>query len=394
MSNYLAIATVTAALQEVLREGLYGLSPTIRVGRPKAEPSDSARVNLYLYQVTLNPYWRHAELPTRDSQGGPVQKPTAALDLHYLITIYEGENLLAERILGRVVQTLHRQPVLDRNLIQRVTSASGPSSPLASSDLAQAPESIKFTQQPLSLEELSKLWSVFFQTSYSLSLAYVAGPVFIEAEEPPRRALPVREPRVHTSPFHRILLEQALSEDGQPAVVLGGKMVLRGRSLAGPNARVAVGRVEIAAERVSGREARVPLVAPALRAGIQGVRIVHGHGRFDRTESNILPVAIRPRIENVQIVGGNGARKLRLKLSHAVEPAQRIQAFLNEIGGSGRAYVLLALSPSSTTDTVDFPLRDVPAGDYLVRIEVDGAESLLVTDAHGRYTGPKAEVPS
>ena len=64
---------------------------------------------------------------------------------------------------------------------------------LAASDLDQQPELVKFTPAQLSLDDLSKVWSVFFQTPYALSVAYEATVVLIEGDETPRAPLPVRQ---------------------------------------------------------------------------------------------------------------------------------------------------------------------------------------------------------
>ena len=65
--------------------------------------------------------------------------------------------------------TCTRKPVLLRQMIQDAIAAAPF---LTTSNLADAVEQIKFTPMALSLEELSKLWSVFFQAPYALSVAY------------------------------------------------------------------------------------------------------------------------------------------------------------------------------------------------------------------------------
>ena len=68
-------------------------------------------VNVFLYQVTPNAAWRNADLPTRRANGDLIQRPQAALDLHYLLTFYGDESLLQpQRVLGSVVRTLHCGP--------------------------------------------------------------------------------------------------------------------------------------------------------------------------------------------------------------------------------------------------------------------------------------------
>ena len=62
-------------------------------------------------------------------------------------------------------------------------------------------ERVKFTPTALSLEEFSKLWSVFFQVEYSLSAAYQASLVLIQSDETPQSALPVQSRNVYVQPF-------------------------------------------------------------------------------------------------------------------------------------------------------------------------------------------------
>jgi hypothetical protein len=62
---------------------------------------------------------------------------------------------------------------------------------LAGSNLDEAMEQVRITELPLNLEELSKLWSVFFQTPHALSVAYRASVVLIETDDAVSPAPPV-----------------------------------------------------------------------------------------------------------------------------------------------------------------------------------------------------------
>ena len=62
---------------------------------------------------------------------------------------------------------------------------------LLPSDLAADVERVKLTQLPLNLEELSKLWSVFFQTTYRLSVAYRGTALLLDGDDPGGDALRV-----------------------------------------------------------------------------------------------------------------------------------------------------------------------------------------------------------
>ncbi|MDQ5836372.1 MAG: DUF4255 domain-containing protein, partial [Acidobacteriota bacterium] len=123
MSNFLAVATVTAALSEFLQAAIGPDVPgaTVTTLRPDSNGGmPPTGVNIFLYQVTANPAWQNADLPTRRADGDLVHRPQAALDLHYLLTFYGVEaQLEPQRVLGSVVRALHARPVLTRDVIRQ-----------------------------------------------------------------------------------------------------------------------------------------------------------------------------------------------------------------------------------------------------------------------------------
>lgn len=202
MSNHLAIATVTAALMRYLQSvvGAAVGNAVVTAVRPDGPNSGAPAtgVNIFLYQATPNAAWRNQDLPTRRPDGSLAQRPQIALDLHYLLTFYGDEALLEpQRILGSTVAALHARPVLTR---EEIRSAVAALPFLSGSDLADEIETVKFTPQPLTLEELSKLWSVLFQTPYVLSMAYDASVVLIAADGQPSMAQPVQRPAIQAFP--------------------------------------------------------------------------------------------------------------------------------------------------------------------------------------------------
>lgn len=193
MSNTLAIATVTKTLQRFLQtaiatDDVAGVQVTTHRPDRAADSLDTPRVNIFLYQVTPNPTWRSADLPTRSANGTLMQPPQAGLDLSYLFSFYGSEEqMVPQRLLGRVISALYTQPwLLPADIQEAVADASN--SYLADSNLAEQVERVKFSLQSMNLEELSKLWSVFFQTPYVLSLAYQASVVLIAAALTPQPA--------------------------------------------------------------------------------------------------------------------------------------------------------------------------------------------------------------
>src|SRR5260370_14787031 len=68
-----------------------------------------------MHQVTHNPAWRNADMPSMSMDGGKrLQNPPLALNLHYLLTAYGSNDWQAEALLGYALMMLHEAPVLTR----------------------------------------------------------------------------------------------------------------------------------------------------------------------------------------------------------------------------------------------------------------------------------------
>jgi hypothetical protein len=261
---------------------------------------------------------------------------------------------------------------------------------------------VKYTQVPLSLEELSKLWSVFFQTRYTVSVAYRATVVLIEAADTPGRVLPVRVRDIAVAPFQRARIDDVVPADPERTIVeLGDTVAIRGSRLAGDIVRVRVGAAELdpVPGTVEPTRLEVELDDPALRAGILGVYVVYAGG----SESNAAPLVLRPRIAVVQAEVTDAL--VPLELEPPVGRRQRVKLFLNELDAPAtrapHAYVFDAPAQNgiadplvTETDRIDFPVAGVEPATYLVRVLVDGAESELGTHpVTRRFDRPTVDVP-
>jgi hypothetical protein len=204
MSNYLAIATVTAVLRDMLQEaaGMAVPGAVVTTRRPEAAQDGAQNkpsVNIFLYLVAPNPAWRNADIEIRypnpqapvDRASDRVEKrPQLPLNLSYLFSFYGNEQELEpHRLLGSVVSSLHAQPRLPVQAIQNTVAREGF---LGESDLAfqvAQIEHVTLTPVSLNLEELSKLWSIFFQVPYALSVAYQASTVLVESGAPKKAGM-------------------------------------------------------------------------------------------------------------------------------------------------------------------------------------------------------------
>jgi hypothetical protein len=417
MSNYLAVATVTATLSRVLQAAVGADVPgaTVTTARPDtaSNGTPAAAVNLYLFQISPNAAWRNADVPTRRPDGSLVQRPQVALDLHYLLTFLGDETQLEpQRLLGSAVRTLHARPLLTRQAI-RDTIADPTFGFLAPSDLGEDVELVKCSPLPLNLEELSKLWSVFFQTPYALSVAYLATVVLIESEESPQSALPVRQPLVYVETFRQPAIEEVApaTGSGQP-IVAGSTLVIRGRRLAAIPTQVRIGGVTATPATTDVRDTEISLPLPAgLRAGVLGVQVIHLRmmglppEEHRGVESNVAAFVLRPTVTATvgNVVGtGNSPRSADVNLifTPPVGRTQRVMLLLNAVqppaGVPARAYSFPApaRSPSDPeqTATLTIPVAGVAAGTYVLRVQVDGAESVLTPDGAGVYATPQVTI--
>jgi hypothetical protein len=426
MSNFLAIATVTEALRRLLQAAVDTAAvpgadaTTVRPsGNGTSQGLPDTGVNAYLFQAPPNAAWRNADLPTRGVDGQLRQRPQAALDLHYLLTFYGNEaELEPQRLLGSVVRDLHAQPLLSREGLRQIvndSTASDPTNPspphpyLADSDLAEQIETVRFSPVTLSLEELSKLWSIFFQTPYALSIAYQGTVVLIESEAAPRKALPVRKRRVLAIPFRRPLIKEV-----SPQIVeAGGTLTLRGQNLSGGVTFVVFDRVTEAAPLTLNDRELTAVVPATLRAGIHVVSVRHDvELRDDELDPNapselrqgfasslvafaLAPVVITDLNTDAPVEVARGTT-LTLELSPAIERRQDVSLIL------GDQVVPIQRDEETPTlsDSASFSVPEgLDAGSYLLRVQVDGVQSALevdevetTSDTFGQYVGPRVNI--
>jgi hypothetical protein len=406
MSNALAIATVTTALAQIVRTAAQAAvnGADVATGRPDPATNPSHRVHLFLYQVSPNAALRNADLPTRSHEAKVLQRPQVALDLHYLLAFYGDENELEpQRMLGAVVRDLHAKPLLTR---QMITDATASQPFLTDSNLVDAVEQVKLSPDSLSLDELSKLWSVFLQTPYALSVMYRATVVLIESEETAALALPVlkrgkddRGVDTFLGPFPTLdgmFIGEPDSVDLRPrppsyrSAQFGLAVVLKGSTLGGDTMLVRFRHPRlpqpesVAASVGTSGEVRIDL--PTLddpdatkdkwAAGWYAVEAAITKGDVEHT-TNSLPLPLAPRIikitptwPNPVVIGPNGNATVTIACSPKVLPAQTAVMLL-----AGREVV--AESHPVTSDTLTFVIKNAPTiQDEFVRLRVDGVDSV------------------
>lgn len=397
MSNALAVATVTATLRGVLKASLTGINiigADVTSLRPDAANLPNPGVNVFLYRVAPNLAFRHADLPTRRADGTLARRPQAALDLHYLLTFHGDDNLEEpQRLLGAVMRQLHAHPVLRPADIRNLAAGQAQ---FAGTDLADQPEQVRVVPDEASLDDLSRLWMMFPESSYTLSVLYVASVVLIEAvDEAPAPGLPVQSVNLAVVPLALPVIdsvEPQIVEGVSPAVTLNGRNLLAATAA---QTTVSIDNAAAIAVQPSSTAIAVSFaVPPGLAAGVHGVQVVRADplgAPHVGSASNPAFFALRPRLTSTTLSGGNVTAVL------APQPgaAQRIVLLLNGISVPvPRSFALNAQPRTADTDPVVFPAAALATGTtYLTRVQVDSVESSVLVDAAGHIAGPMLNVP-
>jgi hypothetical protein len=119
-------------------------------------------------------------------------------------------------------------------------------------------------------------------------------------------------------------------------------------------------------------------------------------------ESNVAAFVLRPTItsvsvSNVQFISEDDPRtgEVTVQVDVTIARTQRVALALNELSlENPAAYTFKASAITADTNEIRFSIYEVKAGEYLVRLQVDGAESLLNVDrdrdspTFEQYIGP------
>lgn len=435
MSSALAIAAVTASLKDLLNDGLMDHDlTTLGSFAITAQPPDRVstgatennQLNLFLYRVTANSGWRNVGLPSHDAGGTRVATPPLALDLHYLLSAYGAQDLNAEVLLGYAMQVLHDTPVLSRQQLRTALGAPapvdgtllpGPFGSLSAVDLADQVELIKVTPVFLSADDLSKLWSAM-QARWRPSVAYSVSVVLIQSQSAARAPLPVlkrgaddRGPVALGAPAPLLTGTRAAASALQPALRLGEDVLIHGSNLggagvtawlehAGLGIAIALAPVVVNGNRrgaQQGTQLSLHLPDPTQDAGAMATWAVGlysvaleisttlpsassgGSPTPLRWRTNRVPLVLAPLITVSPLAHAAGTVNLTVRCTPRLRPTQEAQVRL--LFGMTEQRPSLIVTPANTAlpTTLSFVIPDVPAGAHIVRLRVDGIDSLPVT---------------
>jgi hypothetical protein len=168
------IKDVSRTLVDLLKIGLGDIAALIALASPKSPGSNV--LTLFLYKVIENAHFKNDQppLPAPLPNGTLAQPlPPLTVDLHYLLTAHAGAGDLfeAHRALSRAMRVMYDNAVLRGSQLR----SNSPSTGLTADSV------LRVTLNPISMEDMTRVWSVFPDTPYEISVPYLVTPVAIES---------------------------------------------------------------------------------------------------------------------------------------------------------------------------------------------------------------------
>jgi hypothetical protein len=170
------IRDVSLTLIDLLKNDMTEVASRIALGPPRTAGTDLL-LTLFLYKVTENPDLKNRERVVLPQPGGNViqRRPPLTLDTYYLLTAHGGTDELkvleAHQALGRAMRVFYDNGIIQGSLLR----AKDPSKGLTANSV------LRVTLNPISLEDMTRIWSVFPDTPYEISVTYLVTPVEIDS---------------------------------------------------------------------------------------------------------------------------------------------------------------------------------------------------------------------
>lgn len=391
MSDYTAIAGVSRTLRSLLRDRMEN-SVDVTIAPPDVEITGMTgkRLNLYLFKISENGFLKNQEIPGQGHPGS-YGHPPLSLDLHYLLTAYGSDDtradadLEAQQILGDAMRVLHDFPLITPSLHEDDDDTKPR---ILDTSLVGQFEQVKIVLQPMSLEDLSKLWTALPQANFRRSVTYHVSVIQIESQRARRYPRPVGEPeeagpRVHTIPFRSPRIEEIRvvrqddvdqKERPYPYARIGDTLVIRGYNFASESTRVLLGSVEATA---TVKDTRIEAIIPddeALQPGPHPVQVVLDVMMGEPLEPHVgfhSNLAVFMPVPYVKELDTTTPGTLIIKGKRLFKEGLDCLTLVGEEAVHAKDYT----TKTSTEIAFTIP-ASLDSGDYAVRVRVNGAESI------------------
>lgn len=412
MSNFFAIATVTAAISHVLQAIKQDVDGALTTTKPldvaNSDPP-SNRLNIFLYRVTPNVAYRNADLPTYNFQGDIVKSPKVAVDLHYILTAYGAQNdeIMAQQILASAMRIMEENAILTKKIIEQTVDTTNKLSvgEEKKSDLAKQIENIRLSMSNISMEELSNIWSSS-QTNYRLSIGYVATVVIVESTKPTKPAPTVSQRNLYVVPIAEPFIEAV-----KPQIIEYGNVDAK-ISIAGRNLKSDVVRIYF--DNTVYEPGEMDVIEPntitikempqGLPLGLRKVKVVQpmliGSPPTEHEtafSSNMVPFILCPSDVSLSSAEVRPGEEITVTFAPPAKPSDEVAVLI------GGRVIAVPKRPEDSNPINQVTIRipnDMKPDRYVVRVRINGIDSLTKPDENpesptrGQFVLPGVEVKS
>lgn len=385
MADSTGLEAVTSTLRSVLLQRMQ-VPPDVTVARPDLEVPNVVPpvLNLFLYRVSENASLKNQDLPGM-APPASLGRPPLSLDLHYLL-MATGQSPTddrgAQRVLGDAMVTLHDHPIIPKD------------DPLLDPALREEVELVNVTFEPLTLEDLSKIWTAT-SSPFRLAVGYLVTVVQLESTLPRRIAKPVLEPptggpRIRALPMDRPVIAflsvlrrrpdtTERDEQAVPYVRIGEELVVNGSHL-DAGARVLFDDVDVTAPLMAESTSSRRLVGipddPRLQPGVRRLELVRDVTVGDQPDehtapflrSNVASFVLVPTIETLEPSSGPDGTVVTITGLRLAMEDRRSMVLVGD-----RAFPLA--SDANPTE-VQVIVSGLQTGIHGVSVRVNGAESI------------------
>ena len=431
MADHTAIAAVSRTLRTLLLDRMVsGAAVTIAPPDVTVAGVDGGRVNLYLYQVHESAALKNQEIPGR---GHPAAygRPPLSLDLRYLVTTHSAletqpdAELNAQALLGDAMRVLHHFGNRIDSLAIENPVAGTVGDPILDPALNGEFERVKIVLHPITLDDLTKVWSALSEENFRRSVVYEATVVQIETREPRPAPQPVETRRILATVRRRPEIHALYATPAPGAPIgelrlrIGDELTIVAEGVLAERLFVRLGTLEpIRVSPPGDGHIRITLpdaqyapdldhplprpIAPAdfLQPGPLEVQVIVEHptdgvaGGLDhgvsvseprRYRSNVALVQLVPRITGILPAAGTSADVLQVTGTRLWHPAAGMaEVIVGDAAVAVRAPGAGDPWAAPTPTAVEIPVAEAaallpapsPAGDpFPVAVQVDGARS-------------------
>jgi len=298
-----AIGAVTELLKTRIAQ--FTGTPDISVGRPDKATSGNPHINLFLYEITFDPFLKNTSL--NEGEKAPIW-----MVLKYLMTAFHGtddsDSADAHKHLGAGIQAVNHNDLLSLNGVTGDTFKA----------LDPNPEELHVTFDEAPADLLAKLMQGTDE-KLRLSVCFQVRPVMIAPADPPNGSLLVgvdytRPPTVLTpKPVGLDVIPSMgafISEISPTGFEVGEEVTIRGTDLNQENASVMLGPVELpvtmqAPDELRFKIDRTLIAGSSISAGSHPITVVSTlSGTGKKRASNAVIGNLVPTLNTATIAGG------------------------------------------------------------------------------------------